>query len=240
MTVPESYARSVCNQFAQLGARGITFLCASGDSGVGNTGSCVSNDGKNTPTFLPTFPNTCPYVTSVGGTKNVEPEVAAFNTDNGYASGGGFSNYFPRPRYQDAVVPAYIQSLGSQYSGLYNPAGRGYPDISAQGQHFATIWHGFLQVLDGTSAACPTAAGVLTLVNDALIAGGKPPLGFLNPCLYQRLHSAFTDVTSGSAVGCGGDGFPAKEGWDPVTGFGTPVSCFFLAFLNRDDVCNRN
>ena len=226
MTVPESYARSVCNQFAQLGARGITFLCASGDSGVGNPSSCVSNDGKSTPTFLPTFPNTCPYVTSVGGTKNVEPEVAALNTDNGYASGGGFSNYFPRPRYQDAVVPAYIQSLGSQFSGLYNPAGRGYPDISAQGQHFATIWHGFLQVLDGTSAACPTAAGVLTLVNDALIAGGKPPLGFLNPCLYQRLHTAFTDVTSGSAVGCGGEGFPAKEGWDPVTGFGTPVSFF--------------
>ena len=96
-------------------------------------------------------------------------------------------------------------------------------------------------VLDGTSAACPTAAGVLTLVNDALIAGGRPPLGFLNPCLYERLHTAFTDVTSGSAVGCGGDGFPAKEGWDPVTGFGTPVSSlsFYSAFLWRWGISGR-
>ena len=170
-------------------------------------------------------------MTSVGATKNVEPEVAAFNSDNAYASGGGFSKYFPRPKYQDAVLPAYITSLGSQYHGLFNPAGRGYPDISAQGQHFAVIWRGFLNVIDGTSAACPAAAGVLTLVNDALIAGGRPPLGFLNPCLYERLHTAFTDVTNGSAVGCGVDGFPAKKGGDPVNGFGTPVSFFFFSPL---------
>lgn len=25
-------------------------------------------------------------------------------------------------------------------------------------------------------------------------------------------------------MGCGVDGFPATKGWDPVTGFGTPVS----------------
>ena len=35
--------------------------------------------------------------------------------------------------------------------------------------------------------------------------------------------SAFNDVYSGSAKGCGHmDGFEAAEGWDPVTGFGTP------------------
>ena len=230
MSVPKSYALSVCNQFAQLGARGITFLCASGDSGVGNTGSCISNDGKNTSAFIPAFPASCPYVTSVGGTKNVEPEVAALNPDNNYSSGGGFSNYFPRPGYQDAVVPAYIASLGAQYRGQYNPAGRGYPDISAQGQHFATIWFGDIQILDGTSAACPTAAGVLALVNDVLIAGGRPPLGFLNPCLYERLHAAFTDVTSGSAVGGGvrggAGGGGGGRGGGGVAGEGGLGSCY--------------
>jgi tripeptidyl-peptidase I len=30
----------------------------------------------------------------------------------------------------------------------------------------------------------------------------------------------FTDITQGSNPGCGGEGFPAKEGWDPVTGLG--------------------
>lgn len=165
-------------------------------------------------------------MTSVGATKHFKPEVAAYRSSTGFASGGGFSNYFPRPSYQDAVVPAYITGLKSQFSGLYNQAGRGYPDISAQGQAFISIWKGNIFPLDGTSASCPTAAGVLTLVNDALVAAGKPALGFLNPCLYDRLHTAFTDVTIGSAVGCDSAGFPAKVGWDAVTGFGTPVSLF--------------
>ena len=225
-TVPESYAKKVCNLFAQLGARGTSFLCASGDDGVGTTGACVTNDGKNTSTFLPSFPDGCPYVTSVGATKNFNPEVVAFDAANNFASGGGFSNYFPRPSYQDdnKVVKNYVSSLGGEFAGLFNPNGRGYPDIAAQGQRFVTIWNGTIAILDGTSASTPTASAVLALVNDALIAAGKPPLGFLNPWLYSTGYSAFTDVTSGSAIGCGVSGFPAEAGWDAVTGFGTPVS----------------
>ena len=39
--------------------------------------------------------------------------------------------------------------------------------------------------------------------------------------------SAFNDITTGSGGGCSAglkrvDGFPAKKGWDPVTGLGTP------------------
>jgi len=37
-TVPLSYATSVCNGFAQLGARGVSVLFASGDGGVGDEG----------------------------------------------------------------------------------------------------------------------------------------------------------------------------------------------------------
>jgi len=77
-------------------------------------------------------------------------------------------------------------------------------------------------LLDGTSASAPTASAVLSLVNDALLAAGKSPLGFLNPWLYTKGFEACTDITNGSAIGCGTDGFPAVEGWDPVTGFGTP------------------
>lgn len=183
-TVPLSYATAVCNSFAQLGARGITLLFSSGDDGVGADGYCVSNDGTNSSTFLPEFPSTCPYITSVGATKFI-PEVVATDAGNGFVSGGGFSRYFPRPKYQDAVVPPYVKALNGAYPGLYNPAGRGYPDIAAQGYHFATIWNGTYAGLDGTSASAPTAAGVLTLVNDALISEGKSPLGFLNPWLYS-------------------------------------------------------
>lgn len=223
-SVPYSYANSVCRAFAQLGAQGVSILFSSGDEGVGYNGTCLSNDGKNRTIFLPAFPASCPYVTTVGGTKNF-PEVVAFDPRNGYASGGGFSNYFPRPSYQDKVVPAYIKSLDSAFDPYYNKSGRGYPDIAAQGYHYLTIWNGTLIPLDGTSCAAPTASSILSLVNDALLAAGKPVLGFLNPWLYKKGYQAFTDVIKGSALGCnetGLDGFPAAKGWDAVTGFGTP------------------
>lgn len=59
-TVPRSYAVSVCNLFAQFGARGTTVLFSSGDDGVGgDVEDCVANDGTNRTTFLPSFPDGC-------------------------------------------------------------------------------------------------------------------------------------------------------------------------------------
>jgi len=56
-----------------------------------------------------------------------------------------------------------------------------YPDIAAQGQQVATTCNGRGNPIDGTSGSTPIVAGVLTLVDDALIAAGKSPLGFLIP-----------------------------------------------------------
>jgi tripeptidyl-peptidase I len=220
-TVPLSYALSVCSGFAQLGARGVSLFFGSGDSGVGPPGYCLTNDGHNTSTFLAMFPTSCPYITSVGATKFI-PEIVATDGDNSFVSGGGFSNYFARPAYQDAVVSPYVKALGNQFSGLYNSSGRAYPDLAAQGYRYSTIWNGTLHPLDGTSASTPTVAAIFSLVNDDLIAKGKPPMGFLNPWLYSVGYKGFMDIVNGSAVGCGTQGFPAKEGWDAVTGFGTP------------------
>ncbi|XDG00477.1 hypothetical protein ABKA04_000092 [Annulohypoxylon sp. FPYF3050] len=231
-TVPESYARRVCQQFAQVGARGTSLLFSSGDSGVGPYGECISNDGKNTTQFLPEFPPSCPYVTAVGATKNFEPEVVAYRpafvgpdgvAHGNYTSGGGFSNYFSAPAYQALHASRYVEDLDGLYDGLYNKTGRGYPDISAQGLYFAYFWNGTEGTISGTSASCPLTGGIISLVNDALISSGKPALGFLNPWLYSKGYKGLTDITQGSAVGCGVDGFPAKEGWDPVTGLGTPI-----------------
>ena len=230
-TVPYSYAESACNGFAQLGARGISLFFGSGDSGVGQDGNCYTNDGKNTSTFLAMFPTSCPYITSVGATKFI-PEVVATDSSNGFVSGGGFSRYFPMPKYQEHTVPEYVKDIGNEFAGLYNPNGRGYPDIAAQGYHFITVWNGTIVPLDGTSCSTPTAAAIISLVNDALLAANKPPMGFLNPWLYSVGYKAFTDVKSGSAIGCGTSGFPAMRGWDAVTGFGTPVSFEFASLLS--------
>jgi len=57
-----------------------------------------------------------PFVTAVGGTTGIKPETAIDFT------GGGFSNYFSRPSYQDKDVSAYIKNLGTTYAGLYKYA----------------------------------------------------------------------------------------------------------------------
>lgn len=129
-TVPEFYAKRVCEQLAQLGARGVSLLFSSGDQGVGVNGTCISNDGKNTTMFVPTFPSSCPYITSVGATKFFEPEVAAYRATGidpingvqhaGWSTGAGFSNYFARPSYQEKVVSNYVKNLNGSFDGLYN------------------------------------------------------------------------------------------------------------------------
>jgi tripeptidyl-peptidase I len=67
------------------------------------------------------------------------------------------------------------------------------------------------------------SASILSLVNDARIAAGKNPLGWLNPWLYKEGYKGFTDITAGNTSSCGVRGFPVTKGWDPVTGFGTPI-----------------
>ncbi|KAF7352412.1 Tripeptidyl-peptidase sed3 [Mycena venus] len=237
-TVPFTYATRVCKLFAELGARGVSVLFASGDGGVGDgnpnpaTQQCRTNDGKRTRRFLPAFPASCPYVTAVGGTMSI-PEVAA------NFSGGGFSDYFSRPTYQDHAVNAYLSKLHGTYEGLFNHLGRvrrlsfliilvlkhvnqGIPDVSAQSRKFQIVWQGQRISIGGTSASTPTFAGLVALLNDARLAAGRPALGFLNPLLYKRGEHALNDVVAGANPGCGTPGFNATKGWDPVTGLGTP------------------
>ncbi|KAF9629650.1 Peptidase S8/S53 subtilisin/kexin/sedolisin [Lasiodiplodia theobromae] len=233
-TVPESYARRVCTMFAQLGARGVTVLVPSGDFGVGINETCISNDGRSKRKFIPVFPATCPWVTAVGATHQFSPEAAAYRAPNpsvndtaGFASGGGSSDYFRRPTYQNNAVNMYVNGLGRAHEGMYNKTGRGYPDVATHGANHVFVWNGTEHPISGTGQAAALHAGILGLVNDARLNGTngtspRPALGFLNPWLYSRGWRVYTDVTRGRAVGCGTDGFPATEGWDAVTGFGTP------------------
>ncbi|KAI0505389.1 Pro-kumamolisin [Xylaria bambusicola] len=221
-TVPESYAKRVCAAFAQLGARGVSVIVASGDEGVGKDGRCYSNDGENKAKFMPTFPASCPFVTAVGGTRNFNPVIAGFDARGGFVTGGGFSDYFPRPKYQNDAVKPYIEGVNTTYDGLYNPQGRGIPDVSAMAYHYSIVWNGTSHLVDGTSASAPTFAAIISLINDNLLNEGRPPLGFLNPWLYTSARDGFRDVVHGSNRGCGTQGFEAVPGWDAATGLGTP------------------
>ncbi|KAH9054944.1 subtilisin-like protein [Lactarius vividus] len=220
--VSREYAINVCDQFAKLGVRGVSVLVSSGNNGIGD-GTCMRDDG--TVRFEPRFPGTCPYVTAVGGTTDYEPEVAA------EFSGGGFSDYFQRPTYQEEAVSTFLQDLGNRYQGLYNASGRGISDIAAQAVGFRIFLNGKEYEVSGTSVATPVVAGIVALLNDWLILTGQEPLGFLNPWLYGRGSRSLTDITEGSNPGCKMDGFSAIIGWDPVTGLGTPSSRKMLELL---------
>ncbi|KAJ6573379.1 subtilisin-like protein [Mycena vulgaris] len=200
------FAIDYCNIYMQLGARGTSIIWASGDFGVGE--GCSNG-------FYLGWPVSCPYVTTVGATHQFGPEVAA------NLSGGGFSNVFPRPAWQDAAVGAYLDTLGDKYSGLYNASGRGVPDVSAQGINIAISFGEKIITVNGTSAAAPMFAAVIGQLNSELVSAGKSQLGYLNPWLYAH-SEAFNDITSGINPGCETDGFPATKGWDPATGLGTP------------------
>ncbi|KAF8189516.1 family S53 protease-like protein [Mycena galopus ATCC 62051] len=217
-----SLATMICNGYMALGARGISILFASGDGGVrdnrDNNTECEDN------TFVALFPASCPYVTAAGSTLGVAPEVAANFT------GGGFSNFFPAPSYQSVAVSTFLATgIPSGFAGTFNQTGRGYPDVATQGVNFEISSGGVFQPVSGTSASSPTFASLVALLNDQLLAAGKPILGFLNPFLYgaAAAGTGFTDITSGHNSGdvcpASSVAFDATVGWDPLTGSGTPI-----------------
>jgi tripeptidyl-peptidase-1 len=145
---------------------------------------------------MPVFPAACPWVTAIGSTEGFAPEKATNFT------GGGFSNFFPTPYYQTAAVDGFLDTIPGDFAGIFNKAGRGYPDASLQGLGFEMVSGGKVTNLGGgTSASAPTFASIIALINDRLLAENKPVLGFLNPFLYSKASSAFTDVTTGHNSG---------------------------------------
>ncbi|KAI0672543.1 subtilisin-like protein [Trametes maxima] len=226
-----AYMQRQCAEYGKLSLTGVTFVYSSGDAGVGGRNDvCLDEDGNQVTggkIFSPTFPGGCPYVTSVGATQVVpghkvtDPESAVFQR---FPSGGGFSNVFPRADFQKAAVDGYLQNFPPGYApNIFNASGRGFPDVSANGLNYSVALNGDFRLISGTSASAPTFAAILSAVNDARLALGKKPVGWINPAIYSsRFNGAFNDITNGSNPNCGAAGFLAKPGWDPVTGLGTP------------------
>lgn len=224
LSVPRQYAERVCSFLGLLTARGTSILGGSGDGGQsgGHGSTCKTYDGRNKT--MSVFPSTCPWVTAVGATKSNadpdEPEGASF-------SGGGFSQYFTRPKWQDEAVEGYVAALNGTLDGYYNASMRALPDISTIGTRFETLFKGRVTPLDGTSASTPLLAAMIAQINAARFAKGKPSIGWLNKHLYSsEVEAVLKDVTLGTSRPCNfGDasaGWPATKGWDAITGVGVP------------------
>lgn len=229
-SVTRPYAERVCGLFAQLTARGVSVLVATGDGGSRGTNQvprgCYSNDGAHRRVALPTFPASCPYVTAVGATSNAGPPVAG-----AMYSAGGFSNYFAMPAWQAPAAGPYASravALAGPTPDMFNASGRATPDVSAVGSMFKIRHDGAEQFVLGTSASTPVLAAMVALVNDKRLRAGKNSTGWLNPALYSvRMSPAVADVTVGRSMGCwfpegNVPGWATAAGWDAVTGLGTP------------------
>jgi tripeptidyl-peptidase-1 len=92
----------------KLSLQGVTILFSSGDDGAGGSSSCIGSGNA----FNPNSP-ACPYVTLVGattlpvGSSAGDPEISYFPT---WESGGGFSNLYAIPSYQENAVNSSVHT----------------------------------------------------------------------------------------------------------------------------------
>lgn len=179
------------------GHQGVTFLAASGDTGV--------------PGAYPAF---SPHVVAVGGT------TLTLNDDDSYAnevgwsgSGGGTSNYEAKPSYQQSIS-AGKRSI-PDVALVADPA-TGVSVYDSYNFGRSSPWG----VVGGTSFSAPAWAALIGIVNQGRGLNGESSLNGLTqllPALYQLPATDFRDIVSGS------NGLPASAGYDRVTGRGTPV-----------------
>ena len=199
-------------------ALGVTVCCASGDNG--------SSDGESDGQAHVDFPASSPFALGCGGTRlvasgtSISNEIVWNENPTSSATGGGISDFFPVPAYQTTTsIPPSANGGGRTGRGVPDVAGDADPAtgyiVRVDGQEF---------VIGGTSAVAPLWAGLVALMNQKLGA----PVGYLNPMLYGSLvgKGALRDITSGD-----NGAYTAKQGWDPCTGWGTPIGSKLLAAL---------
>lgn len=198
--------------FQEMAAQGQSFLTASGDSDAW--------------TGLIDFPDETPYVTEVGGTTlttdgagNWASETV-WNEGNGVGSSGGISTNYPIPFWQTNVSMANNQGSTTM---------RNVPDVALTAENVYVRAEGVDWTVGGTSCASPLWAGFTALVNQQAASNSDPPLGFLNPAIYQvgtgsGYLSSFHDITTGNNTSAASPNqFFAAPGYDLCTGWGTPA-----------------
>jgi len=241
--------------YKSAAAHGVTVLASSGDNGSADIKKTpVAKGGSLIPFPTVGWPASDPLVTGIGGTylctdaetgttvDSVNPggKCPAFPGDREVAwtfSGGGFSQVFSRPSYQN-TLPAGSTPIPAAHRGVPDvafqaSAGTGalvYLTLPPDGQSgllcgtapCSTGWYD----IGGTSLSCPQWAGLVAIA-DQMNGGG---LGLINPALYKIGANAaeyaadFYDVAGGNTnqVDPSVPGYAAGKGWDPVTGLGTP------------------
>jgi subtilase family serine protease len=234
--------------YVRAAADGVTVLAASGDNGATDA---TSNDTDLYPFRVNSWPSSDPLVTSVGGTQlHLDANGNRTAPDNVWndtalvggsaAGGGGLSEVFHRPYYQNDVARIVGRS-------------RGTPDVSMSAalDGGATVFLGFSgpdqpagwYIVGGTSEATPLFSGVVAIADQA--AGHRR--GLLNPSLYalgDHGGAGIADIASGNNTvrftnlrrfpgTFTVDGFDAVDGYDLSSGLGTANGARLVSRLAR-------
>jgi kumamolisin len=210
---------SMDEAFQSAAAMGVSVCVAAGDDG--------STDGVTDGLNHVDFPASSPNVLACGGTQlvasgNSITSETVWNelANNEGATGGGISDVFPLPSWQNgAGVPPSANPNKN--------VGRGVPDVTGDADPttgYVTRVDGNPDVIGGTSAVAPLWAGLIALLNQSI---GKP-VGFINPLLYQDAGTArdLNDITSGN-----NGAYSAGPGWDACSGLGSPIGTQVAAAL---------
>jgi subtilase family serine protease len=159
------------------------------------------------------WPAVSANVVGVGGTTLAFSGGGSVSSETAWSgSGGGISAYVAEPSYQ---VTYGIPSTNGY---------RGVPDVSYDANpssgvsvYDSTPYQGSTGwwVVGGTSAGAPQWAAIQSL---GLTAKNN---NFYLDAKSARYSSYFRDITSGS------NGYPAKVGYDLVTGLGSPLTTYY-------------
>ena len=271
--------------FEEGAIEGISFDFSAGDCGDNSPGAAATgvNCDPSTTKAQAGYPSSDPWVTDVGGTALAVSDKKGdykFETDMGtllstlstdgsswsplpgsfyFGGGGGTSDYFAQPWYQEGVVPSKL-SHTLMTGATSTTAQRVTPDVAMNGDLFTSVWVGFSDGAPyseggygGTSVSSPSFTA---LQADAIQARGDRPFGFANPEIYERAGTSdFHDVVNKTAadgqpplnavfdngledgslnaalVAFGRDyGLVATKGFDNATGVGSPDVNYLNSF----------
>ncbi len=231
--------------FQDAAIHGITVCAATGDYG--------SNSQMDDHFAHVSFPASDPWILSVGGTTmgkyqplypRERPKWIEYVWNDTGATGGGISDYFPVPSYQQfAEIPENINFTHDLSSG-FNETGRGVPDVAANASPesgYPIFVGGQPFVANGTSSSTPLWASLIAILNSNLGVN----LGFINPIFYGLGNACFNPINPlwrdpdiSYLADCPANngyagiyGYPANAGWDACTGLGSPNGNTLLTYL---------
>jgi subtilase family serine protease len=190
------------------GAKGITFVAASGDS---------------TAYLGLIWPAASPNVLAVGGSS-----LSGLDSAGNYASGqeagwtystGGYSAFENQPSYQSQVIHSTSRTNPDvAYNADPNTGVAVYDTVAYAHQT------GWFQV-GGTSAGAPQWAALVAIADQGRALAGSNSLDGSSqtmPAIYQLATTGYStyfhDITHGS------NGYSAGTGYDLVTGLGSPAA----------------